>query len=822
MTVRSLADALRAASDEELAALLAARPELLVPVPIDISQLAYRAASSPAVARALDRLDRWHLQVLEAACLGGAVTRDELYALLQPAPAAAVDGAVQDLLTEVLLWDDGDVLTPVAGAREVAGPGPGEIGPPLEMTVGSLSATRRLDLATDLGLPPPPDTDTAIDAIVELLSDADHVRTLLEGAPGAAVELLDRLAWGTPVGTVERADRAVRAENATSPVDWLLAHGLLAALDPRTVVLPREIGVALRGGRAFASVAWEPPGLRHPDDPAPVDRAHVDRTAAAQADAAVRLLEDLLDGWSVDPPPVLKAGGLGVRDLRRTATRLDVEEWQAALLAEIAYAAGLLGAGGAVETDWLPTPAYDRWRTDDVADRWVVLADAWRSTTRVAGLVGSRDDRDKVVAALGADIERWVAPQVRGELLRLLSSVPPGAVVPAERLDVALAWARPRQSWGLRSALVGWTLREAEVLGVSGAGALSSAGRALAAPPPPASYGDESERAAAWADTVAKSLAPLLPEPVDHVLLQADLTAVAPGPLVPTLARALALTADVESTGGATVYRFTPESVRRALDAGRSADDLHTLLATHSRTPVPQPLTYLIDDLARRHGRIRVGAAGAYVRCDDTAVLDELVALGSSRAGDLRLRRIAPTVLTSPSSPDVLLARLRELGYAPAAESPDGAVITRRPDARRAPQTSARPRPSGPAVGAGGGLGSPAPALLEAAVRAMRAGDRASQAPRGVVVEGMASTGAVPRTAAASTLGLLRLAIEEARPVWIGYVDTHGGVTERVVDPVRLGGGYLTAYDHRSERVHTFAVHRITGVAALDDALDDA
>ena len=68
----------------------------------------------------------------------------------------------------------------------------------------------------------------------------------------------------------------------------------------------------------------------------------------------------------------------------------------------------------------------------------------------------------------------------------------------------------------------------------------------------------------------------------------------------------------------------------------------------------------------------------------------------------------------------------------------------------------------------------------------MRAGDRASRAPRGAVVEGMAATGAVPRTAAASTLGLLRLAIEEARPVWIGYVDTHGGVTERVVDPVRL------------------------------------
>ena len=645
MTTRSLAEALRAAGDDELAALLAARPELLVPVPVDMGQLAYRAASSPAVARALDRLDRWRLQVLEAACLDGPVTRHELHALLQPAPGPAVDSALDDLLTEVLLWDDGEALNPVAGAREVAGPGPGETGPPLEMTVGSLSAARRMDLAADLGLPAPPDPDAAIDAIVDLLRDAEHVRTLLEGAPGAAVELLERLAWGTPVGTVERADRAVRAEDAASPVDWLLAHGLLAALDPRTVVLPREVGLALRGGRAFATVAWEPPPLQTAEDPPPVDRAHVDRTAAAQADAFVRLVEDLLEGWSADPPPVLKSGGLGVRDLRRTAARLDVEEWQAAVLVETAYAAGLLGAGGAVETEWLPTPAYDRWRTDGVADRWVALAEGWVSSTRVAGLVGGRDDRDKVVAALGPDVERWVAPQVRVELLRLVASVPPGTVVPAERLDLALAWARPRQSWGLRSALVGWTLREAELLGVTGAGALSSAGRALAAPP--ASSGDASEWAADRADAVADALDPLLPQPVDHVLLQADLTAVAPGPLVPSLARALAMAADVESTGGATVYRFTPASVRRALDAGQTAADLHTLLATHSRTPVPQPLTYLVDDLARRHGRIRVGTAGAYVRCDDTAVLDELVALSGSRAADLRLRRIAPTVLTT-------------------------------------------------------------------------------------------------------------------------------------------------------------------------------
>src|SRR5690606_32247094 len=116
---------------------------------------------------------------------------------------------------------------------------------------------------------------------------------------------------------------------------------------------------------------------------------------------------------------------------------------------------------------------------------------------------------------------------------------------------------------------------------------------------------------------VADALEPLLPAPVDHVLLQADLTAIAPGPLEPELARAMAQLAETESHGGATVYRFTPDSVRRALDQGRSATDLHQLLAQHSRTPVPQPLSYLIDDVARRHGQLRAGQASAYLRCDD-------------------------------------------------------------------------------------------------------------------------------------------------------------------------------------------------------------
>ena len=109
------------------------------------------------------------------------------------------------------------------------------------------------------------------------------------------------------------------------------------------------------------------------------------------------------------------------------------------------------------------------------------------------------------------------------------------------------------------------------------------------------------------------------------MLIQADLTAVAPGPLTRERARDLHLLADVESRGQATVYRFTASSVRRAFDAGWAAHEVHAFLDTVSRTPVPQPLTYLVDDAARTFGTVRVGHAEAFLRADDETALAEVL-----------------------------------------------------------------------------------------------------------------------------------------------------------------------------------------------------
>ncbi len=611
---------------------------------------------------------------------------------------------------------------------------------------------------------------------------APDVAAHLAAISPQARALLDHVLANGGEGTTGTARRTVSPADASTPVEELIARRLLVPRDGGVLVLPGEVGITLRGGHTTTTPRDQVPPVATTER----GQALVDRTAGGAAFDAVRRTELLLDHWGLEPPGMLRGGGLGVRDLKAAAAELQVSVAEAGLIIEVATAAGLLTSATDPEGRevWLPTDSFDTWAAGSTAERWVAIALAWLDTTRLPSLIGTRDPAGKSWNALAPDLSSSMAPDARARALAQLAELEDGAVLAAgtgvPSLVERVAWLRPRRP-SVHRELVAAAVHEAGLLGLLGAGGLSTAGRAIIAH-------DH--------DAALVAITPHLPAPVDHVLLQADLTAVAPGPLETELARTLHLLADVESRGGATVYRFTSASVRRAFDAGWSALEVHDFIGSVSRTPVPQPLTYLVEDVARTFGTVRVGHAESFLRADDEAALTEL--LHDAKAASLGLRRIAPTVLISSTPIDVLLPRLRELGAAPVVEAADGTVRVARRDLLRA----RRPRPSRTRSAAQ----ARAQATVASVVTAIRSGDRAE-----------AARPAAPAiaTTPSSALAALREAIEGGETVVIGYVDNHGASSDRVVEPLRLEGGQLSAHDHRSDDERLFAVHRITTVTPL-------
>jgi hypothetical protein len=774
----SLAGWLRARSDRQLEQLLRLRPDLALPAPPDIATLAGRLAVRTSTQRTVDGLDAPTLAVLErlvfAADADGTVVGANL-------PA----GALTALLDLGLVWDDAARLHLVPTVREAVGPYPAGFGRPAADLVRIVPDLLLTPVLRHLGIPHVLQP-VAGQQIALVLADPDRIAALVAGVSAAEREVLDRLAAGPPVGTVRNTRLAATGGPELTAAHLLINRGLLVPIDTQRVELPREVGLVLRAAAPPADPTQPPPLTITEREPEALDR--LGTSAVLET---LRRVEAIAESWAAQSPPVLRAGGLGVRDLKRTAKEAGVDDAPAAVLVETAAAAGLLNSSHEIPPSYLPTPEYDAWRERDTARRWSVLASAWLAMSRQPSLVGIRGERDRVIAALSPDVERGTIVALRRRLLEVLTELPPGCA-PTDRAAVLarFAWQQPRRATGQR-ALAEAVLAEADLLGVTAAGGLTGYSRTLLL---------------GTAAAAEAALTRALPDPVDHFLVQPDLTVVVPGPAAAELAAELALVADLESTGGANVYRITERSVRRALDAGRSGAQLAAFVGEHSRTPVPQALSYLINDAARRHGVLRAGTAGAYLRCDDTVLLARVLADRGTEA--LHLRQIAPTVVVADASVTRVLDVLRQAGYAPAAEAPGGELLTLTADAPRAPSRST--------ARSFAARSADSDAALAGLVRRMRSGDAlAGLDPR---VQQLVFD--VPGVTSAGTMELLRTAVREDRRVWLGVAEPNGVSAGHEIEPISLAAGTVRGYERGRSGLVSFPVHRITGVRILDDDED--
>ncbi len=738
--------------DERLIRLLALRPDLAQPPPGSIAALAARAQARQSVRAATDELDFLRLALIDALLVLHADTAGvplaKLFALIADrAPEAAVISALDDLRDRALCW--GDDLVRVAA----------EAGAGLPWYPGQVTLE---------------DTACSADQIAAAITELDDPQR----------DLLEKLLASSPLG---RTRDAAAGAPSDRPVPRLLAAGLLRQIDDETVILPRIVGQVLRD---------ELPGPVRlvPPDPV-VSQTTVADTDAVAAGAVIDLLREvdvLLDSLSAAPVPELRSGGLGIREVRRLGKITGIDEPRLGLLLELAAAAGLIAMGnpdseppadrGADGRFWAPTVAADRFAEAPPAERWQLLAGTWLDLAARPGLIGGRGPDGKTRGALSTSLFSTAAPLDRRLLLSMLTELPDGAGVDSASASEALIWQRPRWSTRLQPSPIAELLAEAQALGLVGRGAISSPARALL-----------SEDAAAAVDAMNRAL----PQPIDYFLVQADLTVVVPGPLKRELADELGVVAAVESAGAAMVFRVSEQTIRHALDIGRTGAALHAFFEKHSRTPVPQGLTYLIDDVARRHGRLRIGVAVSFLRCEDPALLAQAVAVPD--AEQLGLRVLAPTVAVAQAPISDLLTALRDAGFAPAAEDSTGAVIDLRGRGARVPtprhRRGYRPPPAPNTEG------------LAALVRVLRT---VTSAP----VDSF-------RLQPATVMIMLKRAAVEQATVVIGYLDAAGVATQRVVSPIAVHGGQVVAFDSTSGQIREFAVHRITSVLrADDDAVD--
>lgn len=269
-----------------------------------------------------------------------------------------------------------------------------------------------------------------------------------------------------------------------------------------------------------------------------------------------------------------------------------------------------------------------------------------------------------------------------------------------------------------------------------------------------------------------------MPASVDTLIAQGDMTMLAPGPLEPDMASFLERIAALESPGLASVWRVTEASVRRGLDGGLTAEEVHAWLGRHVMGEVPQAIAFLVDDTARTHGAIRAGSALSYIRSADPA----LIATAAERCG---LHVLAPTVAVSDQPLTKLMAQLRAAGMQPTAEDNTGATLNMAPE----------------------------PALVAATPSTLPRTPKATEEQvEAIVAKLRADSGSDADAGAGDIFETLRAAARARRHVAVGFVDKQGRGRTLTVLPLSVSAGQVDALDEAADRVVRIALPRITKV----------
>ncbi|WP_322759032.1 helicase-associated domain-containing protein [Frankia sp. Cr2] len=632
---------------------------------LTLGELADRLESAERVLGCLQTLRRDHHEVIEAVLALGVAARPATLAGLLDAREGSCEGAAEDQLAGILadlrraalVWPAQDGRFAVADPLWQVFSAPLGTASSVGRAVdGYITSDELARVASRLGLRPGSRKDARIAALREFFGDLDRIRALVATAPAATRALLEQLAHGDPTVAFEDDQYTMvdgKLNRSESAQTWARERLILTGAYRSVHHLVAEVSVALRGVAYRAPFTVEPPR----GETVPIAAETVARGAGAalvqtveQCDAALRVL-------ATRPLVELKKGGIGVKEQRRFVAEAGTpDERVARLYVEIAQAGELAGyRDGAFRI----TDRYrDEWMAAEPWERAALLVRSWLGLVAMP-LARSTEAAGEYLLPPTTAVALTMRDRRRA-VLEAFGALPAGQAVAEPGPILARArWLRAQPGVGVavdrdRAEAV---VTEAEILGVIVAGALSPIGRALLHRDP---------------SVLSEALRVAMPEARTTAFFQTDLTAVVAGAAGASLMGLLDSAADREAAS-ASVWRFSASSVRRALDAGVTAEDLLSALADVSEKPLPQPLEYLVSDVGRRHGEAAVVAASCCVVVGEPALLTELLAVRDMAA--LGLRRVAPTVAVCGASPGKTLGALRLAGYFPTGNI-DGQTLT--------------------------------------------------------------------------------------------------------------------------------------------------
>ena len=346
--------------------------------------------------------------------------------------------------------------------------------------------------------------------------------------------------------------------------------------------------------------------------------AEIDRDASLAIFDVIQALTELI--FELEQRYIREVGkrGVGLPDVKRLAAHLSKSNEYAKQVFELAQFANLAEIEG---SRWQLGQRAENWISWSDRERWSHLAETWLSL-------------------LGDEAAR--------ELL---------AILPAESFERRLAEVYPFAD----STATNRIKKVAEIANLIGLIANSQATRWLGLLS--TSLQTASERAIAG-----------LPSAAERVIIQADLTLIAPSPLPTELEISLRRFADTEQIGMASSYRLSALSVSHGLETGLAIDEIRSLLLRLSAKELPQPVDYLLKEAESRFARLKVYAtkSGAHsqIVSTDKILLAEIhndqrlkpFALHFDEAGSLHSRFEAELVYFALREANFVAVRVDENG----------------------------------------------------------------------------------------------------------------------------------------------------------------